>query len=368
VLFKGVISTRIQHTFPGLYLRRQVWWLRWTPAPGLEQQRVSLGTRDYEQAVVLAIQTKRKAVNAARELMEGCTAEIEAYLAHCRRQGLSKATVEQRKYALQGFTDFCEAASPATISPAKSLRWFEARADQNAHTADAYLVIVRWWFAWLMERGKLRADPTAAIKPPKLPMKTRKVFLSFERARRFLDECREVEGPKTRAATEDPRERMSMLDLKLVIYLGLQHGMRKLEIIEARPEWFDLDAGLIHITRTATFVPKGRHNRTVPMTEEFRAWLRDVYGLRGPFVLMPNVEHGSYRYRFDFRTKYENYVATLGDDITFHDLRRTFGSLLVSRGVSLYKVAKWLGDTLKVAESTYGHLVAQDDEINAAWV
>lgn len=54
-------------------------------------------------------------------------------------------------------------------------------------------------------------------------------------------------------------------------------------------------------------------------------------------------------------------------DVTFHDLRRTFASLLVSQGVSIYKVAKWLGDTVDVAEDTYGHLIPQDDEINAAW-
>lgn len=51
-------------------------------------------------------------------------------------------------------------------------------------------------------------------------------------------------------------------------------------------------------------------------------------------------------------------------EFTFHDLRRTFASLLVSKGVSIYKVAKWLGDGVTVVESTYGHLLPADDDID----
>ena len=52
---------------------------------------------------------------------------------------------------------------------------------------------------------------------------------------------------------------------------------------------------------------------------------------------------------------------------TFHDLRRTFASLHVSAGTSIYKVAKWLGDEVRVVEESYGHLIPQDLEINKAW-
>lgn len=343
----------------GLFKRGDVWWVRFTPRAGAAQERVSLETRDELEAMRLARVEMAAAATRARERMHGCAAEVENYLAHCKRQGLSAATIEHRMYVLRGFVAWCDAASPGTISHSKAGRWFEMRADKNPHTADAYLVVVRYWFRWLRERGKLRSDPTAGIDPPKLPMMVRKVFLSPERARKFLDACEDEE-------------------MKFILYCAVQQGMRKMEVIEARREWFDLEEGLIHIQKTETFEPKGRRNRTVPMTDEFRNWLREWLtphpnplpeAERGPddFMLKPDVVRGRYRYRYDFRTRFENYVAAQGESITFHDLRRTFGSLLVSRGVSLYKVAKWLGDTLKVAESTYGHLVAQDEEINAAW-
>lgn len=127
------------------------------------------------------------------------------------------------------------------------------------------------------------------------------------------------------------------------------------------------DSGLLHIQATDTFQPKTREARTIPLTKEFTAWLRDEYGLPEPFMLAPKVKHGSYRYRYDFRKAFESLVASLCYDVTFHDLRRTFASLHVSRGTSIYKVAKWLGDTVEVVESTYGHLIPQDAQIDAAW-
>lgn len=103
------------------------------------------------------------------------------------------------------------------------------------------------------------------------------------------------------------------------------------------------------------------------MTNEFKAFL-EVYGLRSPFMLRPEIEPGKYRYRYDFRKAFDGLVERAGlADVTFHDLRRTFASLLVSKGVSLYKVAKWLGDELETVQQHYGHLIPQDDEINVIW-
>jgi hypothetical protein len=45
------------------------------------------------------------------------------------------------------------------------------------------------------------------------------------------------------------------------------------------PEWFDLGAKTIEIRATATFGPKDRDARTVPLTDQFADVLRH-YGLR----------------------------------------------------------------------------------------
>jgi integrase len=332
----------------GLYRQKLTWWLRWTPVPGGAQERQSLGTRDLAEAMAAADKLRLREGPRLREEAGSCVAEIDRYLAAKASEGLSASTLSSRRYVLKGFALHTGATSPRHIGPTACMRWFEGRLKRHEHTAVSYLNQVRWWFAWLMERGIVSRDPTTGITIPKLRMRSRKVFLMPADARRLIDECTEP-------------------GLKFALFCGLHAGLRKLEIIEARPEWFDLEEGLIHVQATTTFQPKSRDNRTVPLTDEFRAWLLDEYKLQKPFMLAPKVVHGKYRYRFDFRKAFDALVERCQLDITFHDLRRTFASLLVSKGVSLYKVAKWLGDTVEVVEDTYGHLIPQDDEINASW-
>jgi len=334
----------------GLYQQKgkQTWWLRWTPVSGGKQERVSLGTRDLSEAIKESELVRRREGPRLRDEAQTCAAEIERYLAAKRKDGLADSTLKSRRYVLREFARETEAAMPRHIGAAAVRRWFEERLKRHAHTAVSYLNQVRWWFGWMVEQGIVARDPTSGIKVPKLKMRQRKVFLMPADARRVLDECADA-------------------GLKFAIFCALHAGLRKLEIIEARPEWFDLDEGLIHIQATATFQPKDRDNRTVPMTAELREWLRDIYGLHQPFMLAPTVKHGKYRYRYDFRKAFDALVKRCGLAVTFHDLRRTFASLLVSRGVSLYKVAKWLGDELVTVQTHYGHLIPQDDEINASW-
>ena len=52
--------------------------------------------------------------------------------------------------------------------------------------------------------------------------------------------------------------------------------------------------------------------------------------------------------------------------VTAHVMRHTFASLLVQAGVSIYKVARWLGDGVEVVEDHYGHLAPKDSDIEKA--
>lgn len=348
----------------GLYLRRGSYWLRWTPVPGGPQARQPLGTKDLAEAIKEAARVRRTDGPVKRQEAGECVAEIDRYLAEKKTEGLSKATLSSRRYVLVGFCNELEALTPRHINTSAVMRWYEKKREGSPHTAVAYLRQVRWWMAWLMERGTLARDPSSGIKIPKLKMQARRRFLMPDEARRLLAACDVSAENRRKTQEEQQAEREA---LKFAVMCGLHAGMRKLEIIEARPDWFDLEAGLIHIQATATFEPKDRDNRTVPMTEEFREWLKG-YGLRTPFMLHPQAKHGKYRYRYDFRKAFDALVTRAKlEGVTFHDLRRTFASLLVSKGVSLYKVAKWLGDELDTVQQHYGHLIPQDDEINVSW-
>jgi hypothetical protein len=48
-------------------------------------------------------------------------------------------------------------------------------------------------------------------------------------------------------------------------------------------------------------------------------------------------------------------------------MRHTFASLLAIAGVSIFKIAQWLGDDVKVVERHYAHLLPQDSDIERAF-
>ena len=53
--------------------------------------------------------------------------------------------------------------------------------------------------------------------------------------------------------------------------------------------------------------------------------------------------------------------------LRFHDLRHTFASTLLSRGVSVKAVADWLGHSSPVITlTTYAHLMPADEEVARA--
>jgi integrase len=88
----------------------------------------------------------------------------------------------------------------------------------------------------------------------------------------------------------------------------------------------------------------------------------------GSYIVRQGKASGHWRNRWEFRKPFDAALQTARiDGVTFHDLRRTFASLLASNGVSLYKISQWLGDGQAVVQRHYAHLQAQDSDINRAW-
>jgi len=337
----------------GLYRRGDVYWIRFTPFPRQPQCFASTGETDEAKAIVAARAIMTREAEVAASQAGTCAAEIEAYVFAMQRRGLAESTRQSRRYVLTAACDEIGVTSPRTLSKAAILKWYDSQRVRNERTAIAYLTIIRYWCEWLCEAGKLSVNPAKGIIAPKLRQKVRRAFLLPDQARKLIAEC-------------------SDLHLRFALYCALHAGMRKLEIVEARCDWFDLDAGLLHVQATDTFEVKDRDDRTVPLTDDFIAWLKTEFWPNGKppaqsYALKPEVKKGRYRYRYDFRTAFENMMRDQQLPNTFHDLRRTFASLLVSKGISIYKVAKWLGDEVAMVEKTYGHLIPNDAEINAIW-
>jgi len=128
-----------------------------------------------------------------------------------------------------------------------------------------------------------------------------------------------------------------------------------------------MKAKMIHLRKTPTMAFKDREERSVPMTLAFHDFLKK-YKLREPFMLRPEVEKGKSLYRYDFGAPFKKHVeACKLPWVTPHVMRHTFASLLASAGTSIYVIAEWLGDDVRVVQRHYARLLPMHEEIEKAF-
>jgi integrase len=329
----------------GIYQRGNTFWYG-RMVDGKRIQR-SLETDDYGEAVVKALEIRADPFLITADPLRS---EIETFIDYKVRQNeYSPASAESKLYALKEFASFVKKADPSTITPADVERFYQKlRARVAESTAQGYITTLRSFFNRLLETRKVRTNVVKAVKLARLDTKGRTDYCTPVLRDKLIAKCKRD-------------------DLKFVLFCGFHAGLRKKEIIEARPDWFDLKEGLIHVRKTDTFRPKDRDERTIPMTKAFKTFLKG-YGKRSPFMLHPEIPHGKSRYRWDFRRPWDEYIAEHKcPEVTPHIARHTFASLLASAGVSIYKIAQWLGDDVRVVQQHYAKLLPKDADIEAAF-
>ena len=329
----------------GIYQRGNIFW--YGRMVGSKRIQVSLQTSDYAEAVARALDIRADPFLITADPLR---AEIEAFIDYKVRQNeYSVASVESKRYALKEFASFVKKADPATVTPADVDRFYQKlRARVAESTAQGYITTLRSFFNRLLETRKVRTNVVKAVKLARVDTKGRTDYCTPALRDKLIAKCNRD-------------------DLKFVLFCGFHAGLRKKEIIQARPDWFDLESGLIHVRKTETFRPKDRDERTIPMTKTFKTFLKE-YGKRSPFMLHPEVPHGKSLYRWDFRRRWAEYMAEHKcPGLTPHIARHTFASLLASAGVSIYKIAQWLGDDVRVVQQHYAKLLPKDADIEAAF-
>jgi site-specific recombinase XerD len=339
------MSVVLKGKIKGVYLRGNVYWF----ARQVNGRRsfISLETEDY----VTALQRARE-IKESPELQpaQSFTAELERFLKHkYETNRYSKTSAESKKSCLKMFADSVNNAPPAQVSVNHCEAFYTAAKRRVVpSTAESYMFTLRSFFNWCMRENLCRRNPALGVQLDRIDRKGRTHFADFELAQRLI----------TNAPTND---------LRFVLFCGFQAGMRKLEIVEAVPEWFNLSGRTVEIRATATFRPKDRDARTVPLTDQFADFLKQ-WGLRSPFVLQPDVVHGSHRYRFDFRRAFSDYMKAQGVPwISPHVMRHSFASICASKGIDIYRIATWLGDDVRVVQKHYAKLRPDDREIMKAF-
>lgn len=306
---------------------------------------VNLQTRDFAEAVKRAIDVKD------HPLVASGGSDFERFLADQKERGRYTAqSSETRRYALQAYQRHLGKKSPVKASVNECQAFYDALRERlSESTAISYINTVRAFFNWAIQERFVAINPCKAVKLARYTPKARECFCDRELKARLIQK-----------ADRD--------DLRFVLFCGFDAGLRRGEIVEARRDWFDLDAKILHVRKTSTFMPKDRDERSIPMTEPFVKFMaKFCKALKSDsFVLHPEVRHGKFRYRYDFRRPFTEYMVKQGCPwVTPHIMRHSFASVLASAGVSIFKIATWLGDDVRVVQRHYAKLVSGDLDIHA---
>lgn len=174
------------------------------------------------------------------------------------------------------------------------------------------------------------------------------------------------EGKKERYLSKEETERLySVLKdsdnalLQYIVPMLILTGARKMEVINARWEDFDLDRRQWRIPIT-----KAGRPRYVPLSSGVIHLISNVPHIDGNPWVFPNPKTGK-PYISIFNSWNAARIAAGLADVRIHDLRHSFASFLVNAGRSLYEVQRILGHTQIKTTQRYAHL-SQDTLLDAA--
>jgi integrase len=81
--------------------------------------------------------------------------------------------------------------------------------------------------------------------------------------------------------------------------------------------------------------------------------------------LASDKRRGKSRYRFDPKKKFDAFMQRNGvGHITLHDLRRSFATNLAINNMNIEKIAKLIGDSIKVTEDNYAKYLPRRFELD----
>jgi integrase len=334
--------------FPGLYRRKNGLYGFAKQVNGVRKIK-SLGTRDLSEAITLASQINGSPLNVSAAPISDL---IDPYLAHKRLlKRYTEASCESKRAILQKFARFTAGADAVSVTKRIVQDFYNRqRSDGLADdTAASYLAAVRAFFAWCVDVQHIRRDnPCKGLQLARISPKARRNFCTPELVEKLINDC--------------PRD-----DLKFVLFCGFHCGLRKNEIIEARPFWFDTANGQLHLRKHDGIEFKDREERSLPLTYQFVAFLKS-YGMLTPYMLHPEVEKGKSLYRYDFERPFRDYMKTKGCEwVTTHIMRHTYASLLASAGESIFNIAVWLGDDVRVVQKHYAKLLPVKRDVGLAF-
>ncbi len=320
----------------GLLKRNKVWWMSFMYQG--HQVRRSTGTTDKRLAEAILCKVKVQIAEGrffeTREEQERTFREMmDRYLEERGVLKSPKSSVRDRgalNHLLPVFGDLVLAeVTPKLLAGYKAQRRLEGAAPA---TINKELQLVRHAFNLAMREWEwCRENPMHRV--------------SMEQVRNEVD--------RWLTATEEERLMASSSPwLREFIVFALNTGMRQGEILNLQWEDVDFSRGILIVMKS-----KNGTRRTIPLNAKVYELLASKQAAfkasRGPVFTTPR--GNELQVRFLVREFCEARDRAGIPDFRFHDLRHSFATRLVQRGVDLYKVQRLLGHKTSHMTQRYAH-------------
>jgi integrase/recombinase XerD len=271
--------------------------------------------------------------------------------------GLAKNTLESYRRDLRLFAEWLEEAKRTTLAVADESdlssylafrhAWREVRQGIKASTQARLHSSLKRFYAFLLRTGRIQADPTLKLEPPKKPPRFPKTLSESDvEALLAQPEVAKPLGLRDRAMLE-------------VLYAS---GLRVSELVQLKLAETSLDMGVVRI------FGKGSKERLVPLGEEAMAWLSRYLKEARPALLK---KHAS-DYMFVTgrggpmtRQAFWHLIRKLaargipGKTLSPHTLRHAFATHLLNHGADLRVVQMLLGHADISTTQIYTHVARE---------
>jgi len=319
---------KLKKDMRGVYLRGGRWWIRYRFDGKLVRQ--SIGDRILAERTMEEIrhriedgrhEIKPKGERRTFEEMIGVYLEKKA-------DKRSLARDRQSFLKLRPFfgATFLHAIARTDVELYKT----ERRKQVSGATVNRELALLRHLFNIAIDENYVRDNPARRVKMFKEQKGKRRSFVYSEL---------ELQALVNAAAPH----------LRAILAVAIGTGLRKGDILGLR--WNQVDFGHNVIT---LFMQKTEEAIEIPMLPMVREVLMRLKGSAGqaPFVFI----NAAGNKIIDIRTAFsgaKNRAGLGAKGYTFHDLRRTFATMLYNRGVHLTKIQRLLGHTSVLTTERY---------------
>jgi integrase len=265
-----------------------------------------------------------------------------SHMAGKRSGSFSESTADRTRGIIEVFARESGAPTPQQVTIKHLQKYYDARRTKSEASAQTCVNRVQSFLE------HLNCCPGKVIFPVNATKERRNVTVAIDGSNAMIESA--------------PTDK-----LRYILFAGFHAGLRKNEIIQSRPQWFDLSRRVLSVPgkedqrqangKIYKWRAKNMETRDIPLSVEFTAFLQGFLKRGDLFVLEPDKCFRKARYRYDPRRIFANFVEKMGrGDAFYHAMRHSFISALCNSGNhTITEVSAWSGDTIEVIEKNYWH-------------